>query len=453
MTKRKAYEPPPGLEDPARREVVKGGLLAAAAALGLLPGCSDEGGAEGAAGSPGPGAGTPAAPSGGTSAAAGSVASGGAGRTAGPAGATANAAAGRPGASGGAGSAAGGSPGSANPSPGGAGSAAGQAGAVAANGGSGGVAGAPPTAAGDMVVPRAMLGKTGVMVPIVGLGTSRLGQRGGTPNQADFDNMVKVFSASIDMGIQYVDTGANYGRAEEALGVVLGNGRREKVFLTTKLFTDSYSQAKTLFERSLQRLKTDHVDLLYLHSAGDRNIDTVLGQNGTWRYILEQKMMGKARFIGITGHNNPPNFMRMLATDQVEVLMTIMNFVDHSTYGFSKTVREEAMKRDVGIMAMKVFGGTESVLRPGGGLANANSSMPHKSNMELSFNQSVLPDCIRFVKGLGGITGMVIGVNSIEEAEQNIRWAIETQPFNDTEMQAIIKMGEMMAPMWQQRYG
>ena len=301
-------------------------------------------------------------------------------------------------------------------------------------------------------LPRAMLGNTGVSVPIVGLGTSRLGQRGGTPNQADFDNMVQVFTKALDLGIEYVDTGAAYGRAEEALGKVL-SGRRDNVFLATKLFTNTYSQAQQLFERSLERLGTDHVDLLHLHSVGQRDIDTVLSQEGAWRYILEQKAMGRARFVGITGHNNPANFMRMLATDEVDVMMTIMNFVDHSTYGFSKTVREEALARGVGVMAMKVFGGTESVLRPGGGLANANSPVPLPSNMQIAFDENVLPDCMRFVKSLGGITGMVIGINTIEEIEKNIRWATETQPFSDTEMQAIIQMGEAIAPMWAQRYG
>lgn len=303
-----------------------------------------------------------------------------------------------------------------------------------------------------LTLPRAMLGKTGISVPIVALGTSRLGQRGGTPNEADFENMIQVFTKALDMGIEYVDTGAVYGRAEEALGKVLA-GRRDGVFLATKLYTNTYAQAQTLFERSLERLQTDHVDLLHLHSVGERNIDTVLSQDGAWRYLVEQKAMGRTRFVGITGHNNPPNFMRMLATDEVDVMMTIMNFVDHSTYGFSKTVREEALARGVGVMGMKVFGGTESVLRPGGGLANADSPVPLPSNMQIAFDENVLPDCMRFVKSLGGITGMVIGINKIEEIEKNIRWAIETQPFSDTEMQAIIRMGETIAPTWAERYG
>ena len=305
---------------------------------------------------------------------------------------------------------------------------------------------------GAMTLPRGMLGKTGVSIPIIGLGTSRLGQRGGTPNATDYDNMLEVFEAAMNMGIEYIDTGAVYGRAEEALGELIPS-RRDKIFLVTKLYADTRAEAQMLFERSLERLKTDHVDLLHMHSTGERNIDTVLSQNGSWTYIQEQKAAGKARFTGITGHNNPPNFMRMLATDQVDVLMTIMNFVDHSTYGLSRAVREDAVARGCGVMAMKVFGGTESVLAPGGGLANSNAPEPHPSNMEISFDKTVLPDCMRFAKSLPGVTGMVIGINFIEELQQNIQWAIETKPFDDAEMEAIIKMGETMVPMWQQRYG
>jgi predicted aldo/keto reductase-like oxidoreductase len=445
MSKRdEDYEHEP--KDQERRRIVQGGLLAAAAALGFLPGCGEaDAEASGPVGTAGrePVAGGTASGSAGSAAQSSNGAAGSA--TSIDAGASGSGAAGQ------AGRAANGTGGSS--------ARAGEGGASAGTSGAN-TAGAPsaadsgtsaqPTA--GMTLPRAMLGKTGVSIPIVGLGTSRLGQRGGTPNAADFDNMVKVFTAALDLGIEYVDTGANYGRAEEALGKVL-TGRRDKVFLVTKLYTDSYSQAKQLFERSLERLGTDHVDLLHLHSAGERNIDTVLSPDGSWRYILEQKAAGRTRFVGITGHSNPPNFTRMLATNEVDVLMTIMNFVDHSTYGFSKTIREDALARGVGIMAMKVFGGTESVLRPGGGLANSDAPEPHPSNMQLAFDENVLPDCMRFVKGLGGITGMVIGINTIDEIERNLRWASETRPFSADEMQAIIQMGEAVAPMWARRYG
>jgi predicted aldo/keto reductase-like oxidoreductase len=408
--------PDPESED--RRRILKGGLLAAAAALGFLPACSDDEAA----------AADPSAPgSGGGSGSGGSAQSGGGSPPAGPRS--------MPDASAGAGGSA----------------AVADAGSAGSPGAAGSANPSEPEPAG-MTLPRAMLGNTGVSIPIVGLGTSRLGQRNGTPNAADYETMLEVFTAAMDMGIEYIDTGASYGRAEEALGELIP-ARRDQIFLVTKLYADSRSQAQNLFERSLERLRTDRVDLLHLHSVGERNLDVALSADGAWPFILEQKAAGLTRFVGITGHSNPPNFTRMLATGEVDVMMTIMNFVDHSTYGFSKGVREDALARGVGVMAMKVFGGTESELRPGGGLANSNSPMAHPSNMELAFDETVLPDCMRFVKSLGGITGMVIGVNHVHEIERNIRWAIETVPFSDTEMEAIVRMGETVAPMWAQRYG
>jgi predicted aldo/keto reductase-like oxidoreductase len=417
------------LHDEGRRKVVKGGgLLAAAVALGFLPGsgCSNDGDASGGGAGSG-GASTGPGPNASGSGGANGPGSGGANA----AGTTANA-----GGSGGTSSGAGGSTNTKA-----------DAGAAIDSG-----MRADASLPGGMTLPRGTLGKTGISIPIIGLGTSRLGERGGTPNAADYDKMLEVFEAVMDMGIEYIDTGANYGRAEEALGELIPS-RRDKVVLATKLYTNSRAEAQMLFERSLERLKTDHVDILHLHSTGDRDIDMALSDSGAWSYILEQKAMGTARFVGITGHNNPPNFIRMIETDTVDVLMTIMNFVDHSTYGLSKAVREAAVARNMGVMAMKIFGGTESVLVPGGGLANTAAPEPHPSNMEISFNRDVLPDCMRFVKTLPGVTGMVIGINFIEELEQNIQWAIETQPFSDDEMNAIVKMGETMVPTWSQRYG
>jgi predicted aldo/keto reductase-like oxidoreductase len=453
MTKRDEREP----ESEERREFVKGGLLAVATALGFLPGCSDADSETSQSG-----AGASAADSG-----SGAAASSEAGRTAGgenPRGAAGSGER-RPASSSQAttGSGSAGVSGAGNGGRAGDAAKGGQGGAaVASNAGAG--TGGQPTAAGatattgdpkDLVLPRSMLGKTGVSIPILGLGTSRLGERNrGNPTGQDYDDMVEIFAAAIDMGIEYIDTGAIYGRAEEALGEVLSqNGRRDKVFLVTKLHTDTRSQAQTMFERSLERMKTDHVDLLHLHNTGDRDLDTALGQDGSFSYILDQKAAGKTRFVGFTGHNNGPNLMRILQTDQVDAMMCLMNFVDHSTYGFSKEVREEAVRRGVGVMCMKVFGGTESPPGVGNGLANAMDSVPHPSNMQVSFDESVLPDCIRFIKSLSGVTGMVIGINHLWELSRTIQWVVETQPFDETEFNAIVAMGQMVASRWERRYG
>ena len=296
-------------------------------------------------------------------------------------------------------------------------------------------------------LPTAVLGKTGVTVPILGLGTSKLGLYKGA--DYDYDHMARTFTAAVDQGVHYLDTAAGYRRAEEAVGEAM-RGRRDQVFVATKLSTDTREEAQQLFERSLERLGTEYVDVLHMHSAGQRNLDVALSKDGVWPYIMEQKKAGRARFCGITGHNNPPNFVRVLENEEIDVLMCLMNFVDHHTYSFDEVVLPLARQQNVGVMAMKVYGGLEA--GPTGGFHFYNDPVRHPSQMEVQFDKNALRDAQRFAKSLDGVTGMVIGVFDAEEITRNVQIAIETEPFSDKEMAAVLALGEKVSEGWAGRY-
>ena len=103
-------------------------------------------------------------------------------------------------------------------------------------------------------------------------------------------------------------------------------------------------------------------------------------------------------------------------------------------------------------MAMKIFGGTESNLVPGGGLVNPTPCSPSLEHGAFVRRQRpARPYAVR--ERAGGITGMVIGVNYLAEVERNIRWAIETVPFTAQEMDAVIKLGQTVSSKWARRYG
>jgi predicted aldo/keto reductase-like oxidoreductase len=308
-------------------------------------------------------------------------------------------------------------------------------------------AGSPAEASSSSKLPTGVLGKTGVTIPILGLGTSKLGLYKGT--DYDYDHMARTFQSAADQGIRYFDTAAGYGRAEEAVGAAI-RGRRDEMFVATKLSTDTREDAQRLFERSLKRLGTDYVDVLHMHSAGQRNLDVALSKDGVWPYIQEQKKAGRARFCGITGHNNPPNFVKVLENEEVDVLMCLMNFVDHHTYSFDERVLPVARKQNVGVMAMKVYGGLEA--GPSGGFHFYNDPVRHSSQMEVQFDKSALRDAQRFAKSLNGVTGMVIGVFDSEEIQENIRIAIETEPLSDVELQAVLALGQKVSGGWAMRY-
>ena len=78
---------------------------------------------------------------------------------------------------------------------------------------------------------------------------------------------------------------------------------------------------------------------------------------GVFDWLVKQKKAGKFRFLGISGHNRPLKFVPLLETGEVDVLLTVVNFVDRHTYNFEDKVLPVARKPNVGIVAMKVFGG------------------------------------------------------------------------------------------------
>ncbi len=284
-------------------------------------------------------------------------------------------------------------------------------------------------------IPKRTLGRTGEQVTILGLGTACMGE-----GPQSTEECASVFAEAIDRGITYVDTARIYENAEEALGRVLRT-RRDKVFLVTKCMTDTRKDAQASFETSLRNLGVDHVDLLHCHSTGDRDIDRVLEPGGMWDYFLELKAEGKTRFLGITGHNRPHKFVRMLETDQVDSMMVAMNFVDRHTYGFEEKVLPVARRHRTGAMAMKVFGGIR------GGFAFNRQIRPSQ------LDPVHLQNAVRYSLSLEGVTGVVIGVHNSEELRQNIRLVRNAAPLSQTEREALTRHGQELAQAWGPRFG
>ena len=159
------------------------------------------------------------------------------------------------------------------------------------------------------------LGKTDLTVSILGFGASPLGNEFGEIDIAEGERAVHY---AIDHGINYFDVAPYYGRtvAETRLGKAL-EGRRAKVVLATKCcrydvagFDFSARRVKADIDASLQRLKTDRVDLLQLHDIEFGNLRQIIEE--TIPAAREVQRSGKARYIGITGF--PPKVLREAAS-------------------------------------------------------------------------------------------------------------------------------------------
>src|SRR5262245_7416717 len=108
--------------------------------------------------------------------------------------------------------------------------------------------------------------KTGEHVPVFGLGTWRMGERKDVRGAE-----VEALRLGLDLGVRLIDTAEMYGEgmAEEIVGEAI-TGKRDGLFLVSKVYPHNASRRGAIdaCERSLRRLKADHLDLYLLHWRG-----------------------------------------------------------------------------------------------------------------------------------------------------------------------------------------
>lgn len=138
-------------------------------------------------------------------------------------------------------------------------------------------------------------GSIGYRVSALGFGAMNLP---GVP----YEQAEAALNYALDQGINYIDTAAGYRNSEEIIGQAISH-RRKEFFLATKTAQRSYEAAKGEIERSLERMRTDSIDLLQIHYVNYPNeYKTVMEENGAYQAALEAKREGKVKHIGITGH-------------------------------------------------------------------------------------------------------------------------------------------------------
>lgn len=138
-------------------------------------------------------------------------------------------------------------------------------------------------------------GRTGHESTRILFGAAALGRA----SQSEADRALELLLAR---GVNHIDTAASYGDAELRIGPWMRE-HRNHFFLATKTGERSYAAARDEIQRSLERLRTDRVDLLQLHNlVKPDEWDVAMGPEGALRAAVEARDAGLVRFIGVTGH-------------------------------------------------------------------------------------------------------------------------------------------------------
>ncbi len=128
----------------------------------------------------------------------------------------------------------------------------------------------------------------------------------GSVSQSEADRTLDLL---WQYGVNHIDTAPKYGEAELRLAPWMKK-YRDQFFLATKTNERTYQDAKDQFERSLDRLQVDSVDLLQFHNLTDVvEREIIMGPGGALEFLMEAKQKGLTKFIGITGHGlHTPKF-------------------------------------------------------------------------------------------------------------------------------------------------
>jgi len=254
------------------------------------------------------------------------------------------------------------------------------------------------------------LGKTGLKVSVVSFGLAHLQEP-------------TVLYKALDLGINFFDTAHVYqnGNNEIMLGKVLKEYGREKVLIATKIPPFELQESpldmgpmlerkimEEMMEKSLQRLQSDYVDVLFVHNVLDKkwlSNETILS------FLEKAKKEGKARFVGISLHDG--RVFTDVANEvsrftSYDVLLAWLNFTSAPE---EVEALRKVRRKNVGVVAMKT--------QAGGYIDEATTSLsPHQATLKWALNQDFV-DCA------------IPGMKNMEQLIENLGVVGKKMSWND----------------------
>ncbi len=279
------------------------------------------------------------------------------------------------------------------------------------------IVGAGLASAADSPMPMTTLGKTGLRVSRFVVGGYHMAVKGE-------ENGVKIIHRAIDLGVNFFDSARLYhdGRSDEIYGKALQGGLRKKVLLMSKAHLYDRDSALRQLEETLKAMQTDYLDLWQCHQVvTQKEVDQILGPNGSLEAFVAAKKQGKARHIGFTGHADPAVHQRLLDSfDGWETVQHPVNLIDPHYLSFINSVLPNIRKKGLGLLAMK----TNAI----GGITRDKIA--------------TIPECLRFAWSQD-VDVVVSGVETPEQLEENVAVCKSFKKMTPDELAALLARTKM----------
>ena len=267
----------------------------------------------------------------------------------------------------------------------------------------------PEAVAKKKEMPKRLLGKTGYNVGIFSLGGQATLEQAGTEKES-----IEIINRALDLGVNYIDTAAAYGRglSEQYIGKVM-RYRRKEVFLATKTHDRTYDGSMRLLEKSLNQLQTDRIDLWQLHNVRtEEDLRKIFANNGAIKALEEAKRNGVVRFLGITGHFDPFVLRKGIEEYDFDCVLVALNAADRHEKSFIDNFLPYALKKNLGIIGMKIP--SRGRIFKNGGITSMKPALEYVLTLPVST--------------------VIIGISNLRELEENVSIAKNFRPLSDAEM-------------------
>ena len=282
----------------------------------------------------------------------------------------------------------------------------------------------------------------GLKISALGFGTMRLPVLGGDYGKIDEKAAAAMFDYAIRSGVNYFDTAWGYhdGAAETAVGNILSAYPRDSYFLATKFpgyDLSNMGKAEEIFEKQLQKCRTDHFDFYLFHNVCEMNIDAYLDEKyGTFDYLMEQKKNGRIRHLGFSAHGSYEVIERFLKKygKFMEFGQLQLNYLD---WTFQKAAQKVALFNEWNIPVW--------VMEPLRGGRLAHLSEGEEAQLKAMRPDEAIPAwAFRFLLGLPEVKVILSGMSDMAQVKDNIATFAEERPLSETERSALIALGEVM---------
>jgi hypothetical protein len=294
--------------------------------------------------------------------------------------------------------------------------------------GAAGLAAGPPLGAGAATRPLALptrpLGRTGHHPFIFSLGGQASIEQ---PDKHDVS--IAIINRAIDLGVNYIDTAAAYGRPRDPsklrwemdgisqtfVGEVMAT-RRKEVFLASKTDDRTRDGSLRLLEQSLRLLHTDHLDLWQIHNVQtEASLEQIFGKDGVIEAMVSAREQKMVRFLGITGHFDPAVLSKAIDMFPFDTILMALNAADAHYLPFRDELLPKANRKNMGVIGMKI---------------------PARDRLFKDGAVNTMKDAMSYTLSLP-VSTIIVGCKTVEQLEENVAIAKSFTPLPASEMARI----------------